>query len=67
MTDNQLNITEIDERIAAVRENLRKLVEQAAVDTGDAVEEFISRRISQQEAQLEVLMKQRDELSRRGS
>ena len=67
MTDNQLNITEIDERIAAVRENLRKLVEQAAVDTGDAVEEFISRRISQQEAQLEALMKQRDELSRRKS
>jgi hypothetical protein len=67
MTDNQLNITEIDERIAAVRDNLRKLVEQAAVDTGDAVEEFISRRISQQEAQLEALMKQRDELSRRKS
>ncbi|HYP13138.1 MAG TPA: hypothetical protein VEQ63_04380 [Bryobacteraceae bacterium] len=67
MTDNQLNITEIDERIAAVRENLRKLVEQAAVDTGDAVEDFISRRISQQEAQLEALMKQRDELSRRKS
>jgi hypothetical protein len=67
MTDNQLNITKIDERIAAVRDNLRKLVEQAAVDTGDAVEEFISRRISQQEAQLEALMKQRDELSRRKS
>ena len=67
MTNNQLNITEIDERIAAVRDNLRKLVEQAAVDTGDAVEEFISRRISQQEAQLEALMKQRDELSRRKS
>jgi hypothetical protein len=67
MPDNQLNITEIDERIAAVRDNLRKLVEQAAVDTGDAVEEFISRRISQQEAQLEALMKQRDELSRRRS
>jgi hypothetical protein len=67
MPDNQLNITEIDESIAAVRENLRKLVEQAAVDTGDAVEEFISRRISQQEAQLEALMKQRDELSRRRS
>ena len=67
MTDNQLNITAIEERIAAVRENLRKLVEQATVDTGDAVEEFISRRISQQEVQLEALMKQRDELSRRGS
>ena len=65
MPDIQLSITEIDERIAAVRENLRKLVEQAAVDTGDAVEEFIARRISQQEAQLEALMKRRDELSQR--
>ena len=67
MPDIQLNITEIDERIAAVRENLRELVEQAAADTGDAVEEFISRRISQQETQLESLMKQRDELSRQKS
>ncbi len=67
MSDIQLNINEIDERIAAVRENLRELVEQAAADTGDAVEEFVSRRISQQEAQLEALMKQRDELSQRKS
>ena len=67
MPDIQLSITEIDERTAAVRENLRELVEQAAADTGDAVEEFISRRISQQEAQLVALMKQRDELSRRRS
>jgi len=63
MPDIQLTINEIDKRIAAIRENLRELVEQAATDTGDAVEEFISRRISQQEAQLEALMKQRDELS----
>ena len=67
MPDIQLTINEIDKRIAAIRENLRELVEQAAADTGDAVEEFISRRISQQEAQLEALMKQRNELSRRKS
>jgi hypothetical protein len=65
MPDIRLNISEIDERIAAVRENLRELVEQAAADTGDAVEEFISQRISEQEAQLEALMKKRDELSLR--
>ncbi len=59
----QMNIFEVDDRIAAVRENLRELVEQAAADSGDAVEELISRRISEQEAQLVLLMKKRDELS----
>ena len=59
----QLNIAEIDERIAAVRENLRELVEQAAAYSGAADEELISRRIAEQEAELELLTKQRDKLS----
>jgi hypothetical protein len=58
-----LNIAEIDERIAAVRENLRELVEQAAAYSGAADEELISRRIAEQEAELELLTKQRDKLS----
>ncbi len=67
MPDIQLSITEIAERIAALRENLRELVEQAAADSGGAVEELISQRISDQEAQLDVLIKKRDELSQRNS
>jgi hypothetical protein len=43
-----LKIAEIDERIAAVRENLRGLVEQAATYLGAADEELISRRIAEQ-------------------
>ena len=57
-----LEIAEIAERIAAVRENLRGLVEQAAAYSGAADEELTSRRIAEQEAKPERLMKQRDEL-----
>ena len=56
-------IAEIDERIAVVRENLRGLVEQAAAYSGAADEELFSRRIADQEAQLERLTKQRDSLA----
>jgi len=60
-----LKIFEVDERIAAVRENLRDLLEQAAAHSGAADEELTSRRIAEQEAELERLTKQRDELSSR--
>jgi hypothetical protein len=60
-----LKIAEIDERVAAVRENLRGLVEQAAAYSGAADQELTSRRIAEQQAELERLTKQRDELSSR--
>ena len=59
-----LNIAEIDERIAALRENLRDLVEQAAAYSGASDEDLASRRIAEQEAQLELLTRQRDKLAR---
>jgi len=62
-----LNIAEIDERIAALRENLRELIEQAAAYSGAADEELTSRRIADQEIELERLKKQRDEFSRSSS
>ena len=52
------------ERIAVVKENLRGLVEQAAAYSGAADEELTSRRIAEQETELERLTKQRDELRR---
>lgn len=64
MPDIPANIAELDERIALLRENLRQLVEQAAGYSGAADEELISQRIAEQEAQLDLLTKQRDELSR---
>jgi hypothetical protein len=65
MPDISLNLAEIEERIAAIRENLTELEEQAAAYSGGAVEELNAQRIADQEAQLERLMKQRDELLQR--
>lgn len=63
MPDIPGSLEEIDERISMVRENLRQLVEQAAGYSGNADDELVSRRISEQEAQLEVLTKRRAELA----
>ena len=60
-------IAEIDERIAIVRNNLRELVEQAASSSGASDEELLSQRISEQEAKLALLRKQRDDLAPPGS
>jgi len=64
MPGSQPTVAEIDARIAVVRENLRELVEQAAAYSGAASEELMSRRIADQEAELERLKKQRAELSK---
>src|SRR4051812_43201732 len=63
MSDILLTIPEIDERIAAIRENLRELIEQATAYSGAADEELASERIAEQEEELERLLKRRDELS----
>jgi hypothetical protein len=65
MPDIQLSLAEIEERIAAIRENLTELEEQAVANSGAAVEELNARRIADQEAQLERLTRQRDELLER--
>jgi hypothetical protein len=59
--------TELDNRIAIVRTNLRELVEQATSYSGASDEERMSQRIAEQEAKLELLMKQREQLSQRES
>jgi len=65
MPHPSLTLAEIDERIAAVRENLTELTEQAAAYSGAAVEELTAQRIADQEAQLDLLSKQRDQLLQR--
>ena len=62
MPEMPLKLTEIEGRIAVLRENIRELVEQAAAFSGAADEELVSQRIAEQEAQLELLTRQRDEL-----
>lgn len=56
------NLVEIDQRIAAIRENLRELVEQAAAFSGAADDDRTSQRIAEQQAQLDRLTKEREKL-----
>jgi hypothetical protein len=63
MADPVSNIADIDARIAILKENLRELVEQSASYSGAADDDLMSRRIAEQEAELEFLMKRRDDLS----
>ncbi len=62
MPDNLATLVEIDERIADIRENLRELVEQAAAFSGAADDDRTSQRIADQQAQLDRLTKEREEL-----
>jgi len=65
MVESPLTLTEIEGRMAAIRENIRELIEQAAAYSGAADDELASQRIAEQEAQLEILARQRDELLQR--
>ena len=56
-------VTELDNRIAIVRANLRELVEQAASSAGAASEELLSQRITEQEERLRRLIQERDQLA----
>ena len=60
-----LTLTELDERIAAIRENLDELVEQAAADSSAGDEDLTAARIAEQEQQLAELMELRDALLRK--
>ncbi|TMH29061.1 MAG: hypothetical protein E6H63_07690 [Betaproteobacteria bacterium] len=59
MPDFPDSIEELDAHISAVRENLRDLVARASAYSGAADEELVSRRIAEQEAQLDILIKRR--------
>jgi hypothetical protein len=54
------NIATLNQRIAAARENLRELIEQAAAYSGAADDGLASRRIAEQEALLARLINERD-------
>jgi hypothetical protein len=58
-------VADLDQRIAIVRNNLRDLTEMAAASSGASNEELASSRITEQEAQLLALTRQRDDLVRR--
>lgn len=54
-----IRLTELDERIARVREELRELSDRGAATSGPAGEERIAEMIADKEAQLAELLKAR--------
>jgi len=58
MTDP--TITELDERIAMIRQNINELIEQAAAYSGAEDENRTADRIAQQEQELSRLIELRD-------
>ncbi len=52
----ELTLSELDERIAAKRENIRELVEQAAAYSGAGDEDLAADRIAEQEQELAELI-----------
>jgi hypothetical protein len=61
MNDNE-TLSELTARIAAIQENIRELVEQAAAYSGAGDEQRTADRIAAQEAQLEALLRKREAL-----
>jgi hypothetical protein len=60
--ESSLSLPELNARIAILRDNIRQLIEQAAAAAGAEVEERISERLEQQNAELERLLKAREAL-----
>jgi len=63
--NSSLSRSELDDRIAIIRDNIRQLTEQAAASSGAADEARNADRIAQQTEELEKLIKQRDTLPKR--
>lgn len=60
--DNSLSLPELNDRIAILEANIRQLVEQAAGSSGARDEDRTSDRIAQQNEQLEMFLKAREDL-----
>jgi uncharacterized small protein (DUF1192 family) len=55
-----LSASELDNRIAVLRGNIRQLIEQAAAQSGTGDDDRASGRIATQSAELERLLEQRE-------
>jgi hypothetical protein len=63
--DSSLSLSELNDRIAVLRSNIRQLIEQAAASSGAQDEERTSGRIAQQQEELDKLIQARDALSKK--
>ena len=60
-----LTLTEVDVRIAAIRENLEELVEQSAANSSAGHDDLNAERIAEQEKELAELTELRETLLRK--
>jgi hypothetical protein len=65
MVPNGLSASEMDNRIAILRDNIRQLIEQAAAQSGAGDDARISDRIADQTSELEELVAARDALGKK--
>jgi hypothetical protein len=63
--EGSLSLSELSDRIAILQDNIRQLVEQAAAASGEQNQERIADRINQQNDELEKLMKERDDRTKK--
>ena len=64
-TSQYVTLPELDKQIAIVRDNIRQITEQAAAQSGAADEERNAGRIADQQAELDRLLKLREELTKK--
>jgi hypothetical protein len=62
--DNSLSLSELNDRIAILQDNIRQLVEQAAGASGGQTEERNADRIEAQTAELDKLIAARDAMEK---
>jgi hypothetical protein len=66
MSNSQyVTLPELDKQIAIARDNIRQITEQAAAQSGAADEERNADRIADQQAELDRLLKLREELAKK--
>lgn len=64
MSNSQyVTLPELEKQIAIARDNIRQITEQAAAQSGAGDEERNAGRINEQQAELDRLLKLRDELT----
>jgi len=58
--ESSLSLSELNDRIAILQDNIRQLIEQAAVASGEQNEQRVADRLNQQNDELERLTQERD-------
>jgi len=61
--DQYITLPELDKQIAIARDNIRQITEQAAAQSGAADEDRNADRINEQQAELDRLLKLREEIA----